>query len=109
MGDVFCSGWNNFGQLGRGVPDERQGEEVMIFTLVPTLSQEMLQGACIHQIACGSNHTIALSGPKSTLGTDLLQLLHSGEFSDFSLEVEGKKILSHRCILSARSHHWREV
>jgi alpha-tubulin suppressor-like RCC1 family protein len=72
QGDVFTCGSNNFKQLG--VPNE-QADHISLPRLVPALRPQNLRGNCVHSIACGSNHTVVLSGPANTLGVDLERLL----------------------------------
>jgi alpha-tubulin suppressor-like RCC1 family protein len=48
-GDVWAAGWNSSGQLGLG-----RGEDCVCLSKVPRLP-------AVTQVACGWNHTLALS------------------------------------------------
>jgi alpha-tubulin suppressor-like RCC1 family protein len=52
VGEIFVWGQNNFSQLGLGLPDK--------FNYRPQ-SLQCLQGLPIRQIACGGNHSFALT------------------------------------------------
>jgi len=63
MGDVYTTGWNNFGQLGQDdLKQEDENSSYGIPNWLQILNEKTQQDEKIIKIASGTSHTLALSG-----------------------------------------------
>lgn len=106
---VFSWGNNDHGKLGIGSKEKKHSPTVVSY----------LFGRNLKKLASYNEHTLALCFPQleenlfGSLSSKMLQdfrsLRTNPTFSDVVFVVNGKKHFCHKCVLSARSHHFQAL